>query len=175
METSILIIGKICSGKSTLAKDISRWLNFPMASFGKYLAEYSKNNSLPINREAFQELGNSFIQKDHSGFLNSVIDFTGNQQKMIFEGVRHNVIFDDISSLSKNTLSIYLDVSEPLRLERFINREKDIDSAIRAEADFHRYNSHPVEKEVDQLKDKCDFVITTKRGYKELLKILSIH
>lgn len=176
MDLSIIIIGKICSGKSTLAKDFSNWLKMPIASFGKYLAEHSRTNGLKVEREALQDLGESFIKDDYSQFLDSVIDFTGKQnKKMIFEGVRHRVIFDKIKSISNNTLSIYLDCKEDVRYERFLKREKEIDSSANAEVDFYRFSSHSVEKDVENLKDECDFIITSNKSYQYFLKMLSLY
>jgi adenylate kinase family enzyme len=175
MDLSIIIIGKICSGKSTLAADFSKWLKFPIASFGGYLSTYSKVNNLPINREALQNLGTDFINADHVKFLKSVIEFTDPAAKnLIFEGVRHKVILDEIRRTSGKSYSIFLDARKDIRLQRFIGREKEIDTQINAELDFNERSMHPVEMELDDLKDQCNFVISTNESYREFLSTLSL-
>jgi adenylate kinase family enzyme len=174
-DVSIIIIGKICSGKSTLANDLSQWLAVPKCSFGRYLADYASRNSVATDRDALQTLGESMIEKDHAGFLDNVILFGGRSSgRIIFEGVRHRSIFEGIRERSQNSLSIFLDVAEDVRLKRFINREKQIDEGHKSEADFVRYNAHPVENEVDLLKSECDFCISSTKSYKDFLKLLGV-
>lgn len=174
-DVSILIIGKICSGKSTLANDLSLWLNTPKCSFGRYLLNYAQENKLQTDRDALQALGDSLIRDDHSKFLSDVVIYSGSKsRKMIFEGVRHEAILQDIRKMSKNSLSIFLDVKEEIRLQRFVNREKDIDEGHKANDDFFRYSSHPVEQEVETLKHQCDFIISSNKSYRDFLKILGV-
>lgn len=174
-KVSIIIIGKICSGKSTLANDLSKWLGIPKCSFGRYLFNYAKDRNMQTDRDALQALGESLIEKDHEAFLKDVIAFGGiNNEKMIFEGVRHHSILTDIKASSDNSLSIFLDVKEDVRLQRFVNREKDIDEGHKAIGDFYRYSAHPVEHEVEELKAQCDFVITSNKSYRDFLKLLGV-
>ena len=173
---SILIIGKICSGKSTLAKDFSRWLNFPIASFGGYLENYSLKNGLPTSREALQDLGTQMIEEDHASFLDNVILHSVKKpSKLLFEGVRHKAIFDDIKQRSDKTFSIYLDVKEEVRIERFIKREKPMDVNANAVDDFNKRSSHKVEQELDILKNNCNYIIVSNDNYKDFLQALSIN
>lgn len=175
IEISIVIIGKICSGKSTLAKDFSKWLNIPIASFGGYLEKYSIQNGLPTTREALQDLGVKMINQDHERFLNSVISHTSSlPSKLIFEGVRHHVILEGIKKKSKITFSIYLDVNEEVRIDRFLKREKLIDSNSNAEIDFYTRSHHLVEAELDNLKSACNYVIVSNDNYRDFLQALSI-
>lgn len=177
ISLSILIIGKICCGKSTLAKDFSKWLSCPIASFGGYLEKYSIGNGLPSNREALQNLGESMIEKDYTSFLNNVIlHSTGAEypSKLIFEGVRHKVVMDEIRERSDKMFSIYLDVSEEVRIDRFIKREKSIDARENAASDFYNRSKHKVEKELDLLKYDCNYVIVSNENYREFLQALSL-
>ncbi|HNP22618.1 MAG TPA: AAA family ATPase [Panacibacter sp.] len=176
INLSILIIGKICSGKSTLAKDFSNWLNFPIASFGGYLEKYSKEHNLATTREALQDLGAKMIEENHEKFLNNVILHTiENPTKLIFEGVRHKVIVDDIKNGSEKTFSIFLDVNEDIRIERFINRQKSIDGNANAADDFYKRSAHKVERELDLLKNDCNYIIVSNDNYRDFLQALSIN
>lgn len=175
LDLSIIIIGKICSGKSTLAKDFSRWVDYPIASFGSYLKDYSESNNLSIDRAALQNLGNSFIHQEPNQFLLDVINHKNEKStKLIFEGVRHQVILDEIRNLSLKSFAIFLDATEQIRLERFLNREKDIDQS-HAELDFQESSQHAVEQEVENLKNHCDFVLTANHGYQEFLKAVGLY
>ncbi len=175
LNLSIIIIGKICSGKSTLAKDFAKWIEYPTASFGGYLRDYSIQNRLPIDRLSLQDLGNQFINADHVSFLNNVICHSTNEpQNLIFEGVRHQSVLEEIRRVSKRAFAIYMDAKEEVRLDRFIKREKDID-ANSAEIDFYQRSNHPVEQEVESLKELCNFVITTNEGYQEFLKAIALY
>ncbi len=176
INLSILIIGKICSGKSTLAMDISKWLHYPIASFGGYLANYSRENGLPMDREALQNLGANMIATDYKEFLDNVICYSNDRpSKLIFEGVRHKVIFDDIKRRSEKMFAIYLDVMEEVRIERFIKREKAIDSNAKAAEDFHKRSNHQVELELEMLRNDCNYIIVSNDNYRDFLSALSIN
>jgi cytidylate kinase len=160
IEKSIIIIGEISSGKSTLAKRICDAYKLPKASFGGYLLQYCKDHNLPENaRKDLQNLGQEMIDNDARDFLKKVISFsTNNPNQLVFEGVRHKVIFDEISKISKETISLYVDATISQRLLRFVNREKEIDTN-KTEEDFNRDSSHPVEKEIPYLKSLCSLII----------------
>jgi hypothetical protein len=55
--------------------------------------------------------------------------------------------------------SIYIDVSDTTRLERFLARHKDID-VLKSKSEFMAANSHSAESEIVQLKGLCDYVIS---------------
>jgi adenylate kinase family enzyme len=175
LNISILIIGKICSGKSTLAKDFSKWLKFPIASFGGYLVNYSLQNDLPTDRESLQDLGTQMINNQHTQFLESVIKYSApSPSSLIFEGVRHKVILDEIKKNSSKTFSIYLDVKEDVRIERFVKREKAIDANNKALEDFYKRSQHPVEQEVENLRNECNYIIVSNDSYRDFLRALGM-
>jgi dephospho-CoA kinase len=176
IDLSILIMGKICSGKSTLAKDFSKWLNYPIASFGSYLENYALANGLSTNRESLQNLGAHMIEEDHESLLNNVVLHTTlKPERLIFEGVRHKVIYDDIKRKSDKFFSLYLDVREDIRIERFIRREKFIDKNANAIDDFYKRSNHHVEQELDLLKNECNYIIVSNDNYKDFLQALAIN
>lgn len=163
IEKSIIIVGKICSGKSTLAKELSIQLNFSIVSFGGYLLDYAKHNSLPFDRESLQDLGTHMVESDAGEFLRNAINFSAkNSRDLIFEGVRHKVIFEEIDKISKRSFSLYADVNMEERLRRFLNREKEIDILVN-EKDFLARNSHKVESEIEEIKSLCDTIIDSNQ------------
>ncbi len=155
LQKSIIIIGQICSGKSSLAKKIAAANGFIDASFGKYLRHYNHIGS----RQELQDIGYEMIKNDHITFLKNVISFATNEPKdILFEGVRHEVIFNEIMAISNSVFSIYLDSPYDLRLARYLKRDKNIDKE-KSEAEFHRASLHPVEIEIPLLKSKCTLAI----------------
>jgi adenylate kinase family enzyme len=173
---SIIIIGKMRSGKSTLADDFSKWLNIPKISFGRYLREYIKSTNLDPARTDLQDLGDRLINENALDFLDNVIISNNHSgDKVIFEGVRHQIIFNGIKERSLNTLSIYLDVSDDVRLSRFLESDNAIDVSKKNQTGFDELSSHPVEKEIGDLKDKCDYTIVSNKSYQEFLKMFNLY
>lgn len=160
LEKAILIVGRIASGKSTIAKLMSSQYQLPIASFGSYLKSYRLSKGLSVDRADLQNLGEDFIRKDPKSFLTEVIKFSnGGSKVMIFEGVRHKIIFELIKKMCPKAFSIYIDVSDTTRLERFLARHKDID-VLKSKSEFMAANSHSAESEIVQLKGLCDYVIS---------------
>lgn len=158
---TIGIIGKICSGKSTAAKEISEKLKIPIVSFGSYLLKYSKENHLPTNRESLQNLGNKFIEENSNKFLRDVISTQSEiENLMIIEGIRHISIFENINKISDRSIFIFIDTPFEIRYERYCNRFKESDGVVSKE-EFQEIDNHKVERETDLLKEKCHFNIRT--------------
>jgi cytidylate kinase len=168
LKKSIIIIGAISSGKSTIAKHISEEYGIKIASFGGYLNDYSLRNRLPNDRKSLQDLGDDFIKNQSEKFLLDVIEFSGsNADSLIFEGVRHVIILDLIKAHSTRSLSIFIDVPYDVRKERYLQRNKGIDSD-KSSQEFDARNSHVVEMEVPGLKNFCD--LTTSSSDDALLQ-----
>lgn len=161
LEKSIVIIGAISSGKSTVAKHISDKYKIRIASFGEYLKEYSLHNQLPFDRKNLQDIGDEFIKSQPEDFLLNVINFSGlNSDQLIFEGVRHLIIFDLLKKHSSKMLSIFIDIPYYVRKERYLCRDKSIDS-IKSSQEFEIRNSHAVEMEISMLGQLCDLTISS--------------
>jgi len=130
---AIIIVGRISSGKSTLAKQVSNSLDAPIASFGGYLKEYCLSKGIPINRNSLQEIGDKFVKEDPELFLLNVLQYSSTGELIIIEGVRHKIIFELVNEICKQTLSIFLEVSNKVRYERFLNRMRESDINIESE------------------------------------------
>jgi cytidylate kinase len=157
----IVISGAISSGKSTVAKQIAEKHALSIASFGGFLKHYCSQNNLPINRKNLQDIGDKFIDSQPEKFLLDVIDFSDNGSGiLIFEGVRHKVILDLLRKHSTEMLSIFINASYDTRKERYLARNKDIDSNKSAQ-EFDLANSHPVEREISSLAHQCDLSIAS--------------
>lgn len=172
--TCIGIIGRLSSGKTTLARNISEKYSFPIISFGAYLQKYSKERGLPVTRQDLQDLGQSFIDSDSTKFLQEVLlTSSGKDQRIcIIEGIRHVAIFESIRELFDNSFFIFCDCPKSLRITRYLNRVKESDLKKDVES-FNTADEHPVECEIDVLKVTCDFVVdTTEQIHERMYAVL---
>lgn len=178
IEKSIVIIGEISSGKSTIAKRLCADLKIPKASFGSYLLHYCESNKIPDDKRAnLQDLGQEMINANALSFLKEVINYSASNQPIIlFEGVRHQIILKEISMMSNVIASIYIDATYDQRLQRYLTREKEID-INKTEADFIKASRHPVEREVPLLKSKCSYIVQSSEiedeDYKKIFDFVS--
>jgi len=168
---TIGVIGRICSGKSTIAKKLSAYFNIPIVSFGAYLTQYSKNNNLPTDRESLQNLGNRFIEEDSSKFLQNVLNSQSTiPDSMIIEGIRHLSIQQELSAISEKSVFIFLDASVETRYDRYRNRPRESDNIVSYQ-EFVTIDNHIVESEIDLLKMKCQIIIdTNSESYENIFK-----
>jgi dephospho-CoA kinase len=167
MDLLICLLGKICSGKSTIGQMLSENLVIPKSSFGGYLIHYSNMRDLPTDRQSLQNLGEKLIESNALWFLNETIDFGRGQSKsLILDGVRHKVILDGLNAISEKTIFICVDADLQLRYQRYLTREKKADS----NKDYQKFleaESHKVEQETERLREVCHIVIDSKSANKE--------
>lgn len=162
INTTMGIIGRICSGKSTIAQKLSANFDIPIISFGAYLMQYSKGNNLPTDREALQNLGNAFIKEDSNKFLQNVITAQPVISKtIIIEGIRHLSIQKALTDISKFSIFIFVDASIETRYIRYCNRQKESDKAM-SYKEFTTVDNHIVESEIELLKEKCHLTINSE-------------
>lgn len=166
IENSIILIGKTCSGKSTLANQLCKTIPFKKASFGGYLFNYAQENQLDTRKDNLQVIGHNFITADYKSFLQDVLDFSNPGINVVFEGVRHLVIHDEIKSISSKTISFFIDTAFDVRFDRFNLREFQ---KITKE-EFLDLDNHPVESEIELLGKSCDVVLDGCENVETLLQ-----
>jgi len=171
ISNSIIFIGMTCSGKSTIANELSQVIPFKKASFGGYLFNYAKKNNLDIKKDSLQVIGQNFIETDYKGFLSDVLQFSQPGKNVIFEGVRHIVIQNEIKNLSAKTLTFFIDTPFDRRFERFNLRETEKIT----EEHFLNLDNHPVEKEIILLKESCDIILDGRKDIAGLLAEVVAH
>ena len=160
-ELTIGIIGRISVGKSSIAKALSQSTGIPNTSFGAFLVKYSNLNNLSIDRKALQDLGENFINKDPKIFLTMVLESITNSNKIILEGIRHQVILNELKAVSKKNVLIYIDATAKTRFNRYAGRQKEGDTKLNF-IDFLEKDNHFVESEIESLKSSCDLIIYTE-------------
>jgi|SRR6185437_1506993 len=167
ITTTIGIIGRICSGKSTIAERISNHFDIPIISFGAYLIQYSKDNNLPIDRDSLQNLGNSFIKENSREFLQNVIMSQPiTPDSMIIEGIRHLSIQKELADISNKSFFIFVESSVENRYNRYRDRKKESDEIVSYE-EFIAIDNHVVESEIEALRAKCQLIINTNSEFDE--------
>lgn len=169
LDKAIIICGGICSGKSFTANLISKRIEYPVASFGKYLKHYCEENNLPSDRKTLQDIGDGFVTTRPQQFLDDVINhFIGEGDSIIIEGVRHISIFKLINELAKTTTSIFIEADYQTRYGRYCNRLRDSDD-LKTFEEFMILDEHPVEVETKSLKLLCNIIIDSTKPLNESL------
>ncbi|MDD5363535.1 MAG: ATP-binding protein [Ignavibacteria bacterium] len=161
----ITISGKIGSGKSTIAKEISENFNIPIYSFGEYLKYYCLSKNLSTDRRILQNIGEKFIKHNPQKFLFDVINYFDSENSkdiFILDGLRHSILFETFNKLNLSVLSIYLDIDENTRYNRFLSRNKEGDT-IKTKEKFNEIDNHFVEKDIESLKPLCSYVLNEEQ------------
>lgn len=165
------IIGKIHSGKSTLAKELTEKLQIPIVSFGGYLKEFSIENGLSTDRESLQTLGNKRISDDAILFINDVLFGHHNTNIIIIEGIRHHSVLKSLNKIYNQSYFIFLDVPFTERYKRYTNGYNPSTKNITI-AEFDEIDNHEVESEINNLKKECNLIIGSDYSNTELFEIL---
>lgn len=164
LDKVIIVSGRICSGKTTIAKLLSDRLSFPFGSFGGYLSAYSQHHKLKTDREGLQELGQQKVQTNPSQFVKDVIEFyRGVPNSIVLDGIRHRIIFDKIKELTRKPYSVYVEADVETRYQRYL---------LRANIDYPAFlllDNHPVELETETLKPFCDVIVDTTIPFEDVL------
>jgi cytidylate kinase len=174
IKTIITISGRICSGKSYAANLIKTEFGLPVASFGSYLKHYCEVNSLPTDRKTLQDTGEAFIKENPNQFLENVLaHFIGSADNIVLEGVRHKSILAAVDQITENHLAVFVYADLNTRYERYFNRNKESDE-LKTIKQFKISDSHPVELEIESLKQSCDISVDSSQEYSsELFAFLS--
>lgn len=114
MFSKIAISGKICTGKTTLFKNLQKKLKWKIFSVGQYFRQYVKNHHLTLE--------NAEEQNDK---LTRQIDFKAKRllktkKHIILEGWMAGIMANDIPC----TLRVFLTCDDKIRIKRFCQREK---------------------------------------------------
>jgi len=126
LNTKIYVAGKICSGKSTLAKKIAEHTGYPLISFGGILKDHLVRSDLPVTRESLQRIGQELInQLDYEGFLRWSIEHSPQIQwngPLIVDGLRHGTIYTRLVVLFPRGVLVYCVCDLRTQLARLMAR-----------------------------------------------------
>ncbi len=162
MKSAIIICGPMGSGKSTVAALVASRLSIQVVSFGNYIRCMAQHSGRPTTRRALQDLGDSLYKKiGASGLLKGAMSMAGidDGEAVVFDGVRHAEVLEEIRRGAGKTIAIYLDVG----LEERYRRRKTQRSDSISREQFEATERHAVESQIRDLAESCDFVIDASR------------
>jgi dephospho-CoA kinase len=144
------IAGKIASGKSTLARALAARLDANLLGFGDYVRATARSRGLDhTDRQTLQDIGQQLVTDDPAAFVCGIlswVDYKSGRQPIIFDGVRHNAVWEQITEFARRNgdtaILVYLDMPESQRQVRLAARGLD-----REEASV--FDQHSSEREID--------------------------
>lgn len=149
MDTKICVAGKICSGKSTLAKRIAEHTGYTLVSFGGVLKDHLVKSDLPVTRESLQRIGQELIdQLGYDGFLQWSIEHSPQIQwngPLIVDGLRHGVVYTRLVEMFPRSVLVYCVCDLEMQLARLMARDQISENEAR------RILSHETEQYVSEL------------------------
>ena len=115
-----------------------------------------------------QNLGDSLYQTlGPADLLEAVLIYEriGNNDSVVFDGVRHTKVLIEIESASDVTTSVYLKAGQVARYSRYRIREGLIDLSL---TEFQAIDSHHVEVETAELSELCEITLNVERPIVEV-------
>lgn len=170
-DDSILVCGKIASGKSSLINYISNQFNIPIVSFGSMVKQKATDKDLKPIRKNFQDLGYELFKSlGPQKLLEQAIKYSKNEntQRIIFDGVRHESILSEIKKLSKKVLLIYLNANEDVRFPRYKKYSGLSDISLQV---FHEMDNQPIELGTDSLETHADLIIDASQSFEKVCSL----
>lgn len=126
----LCISGKINSGKTTFAEELSQRVEWPKVSFGDFVRKEARKSGLDSSRKTLQELGESLLNHDIEFFCQSVLAQANWIHKMplIVEGVRHQEVLDTLREIAapERVVLIYITTEDSVRFSRISANEQEV-------------------------------------------------
>ncbi len=159
------LAGRIGSGKTAVGKHLNSARGFQYLRYSQVLAEWLAHNA--PNRSILQKVGwevmHGGMQAELNRRLISRINPTGD---VAVDGLRHPVDYDSLkTSFLPSFRLLYIDGTPAGRWKHLEGSGKYESWAVFQEAD-----SHPVEQQIELLRDKADFVISSDGPMEDLIK-----
>ena len=161
MTDVIGLVGRINSGKTTLAEELAISLKCKKTSFGDVVRQTATERGIELNRKNLQLIGQDLIESSCEIFCKNVLSRVNWEkgEMLIIEGIRHFKIVEELKKIvyPQKLKIIYIDIDD----ETVVQRDKEnefgkIDNLKIIEADS-------TEMEVKtSLKSVADLVINGK-------------
>ncbi len=170
-HVALLVIGPRASGKSTVARAVAARLSWGYASFGSYVRDQSRGREAGPSSLRLEEAGHRLIaERGAAGLLADVLASQETTvENMVLDGVRHNSMLEAVNALYQKVISIYLEVSEQLRSERWLQREGLTNSAGSLRL-FEQLSRAGVERHVFALRPLATITLDGSRPIDELVE-----
>jgi len=174
LKKSIIVCGKICSGKSMVIKFISEQTKWPIVSFGAFIRDISLKQNLPATRESYQQIGQDLFENwGAKKLLLEAIKFSVplGQENVLFDGVRHKSVFFEIKRICEQTFLIYLAADEKIRYDRFNSRKNVGDAGLSLE-EFLKIDKQQIESGIEALGSSADLIVDASRPTQDIYQAL---
>lgn len=171
MYSKITISGKICTGKSSVFRELVNALKWPTFSTGAYFREYAKTHKLELNNA--EEQTDKLTHKV-DGMVKEMLRKPGN---LILDAWLGGVLAEG----TQDVLKVLLVANDAIRFRRFAKRENV--SLIEAEKEVLLRDSSWFEK-VEKIHSRSDFfdeknytlvIDTSQKSIKEITQIILRH
>ena len=113
MFSKITISGKICTGKSSVFRELQKQLNWPTFSTGSYFREYAKTHNLELNRAEEQ------TDKITRGVDGKVKEMLRQPGHLLIDSWLAGIMAEGVT----DALKVLLVTDDDLRFKRFAKRE----------------------------------------------------
>jgi dephospho-CoA kinase len=159
MRYSILVSGKIGSGKSHVSNYLTNQFHIPVVSFGRMIAAQSTLRGFAITRKNLQNFGyEMFTSLGPRLLVEEAIKLQKlqNTDALIFDGVRHELVLFEIKKMSRHVMTIFLKADQSTRYNRYRSKYDEKELSL---IDFMEIDEHPIEKGIDNLEKYADVII----------------
>ena len=154
--------GRTCAGKTAYAKELAKTLNARYVHLGTAVRQYAKERGYGDDRAAMQKACRITMETlGAAGFMEFVmasVETEKAEESIVFDGVWHEGILDEIRSRYNEAKLIYVEAGERERYRRYINKTG---MNLRLD-DFKEIDGTPGERESVRLKDAADYVIHSR-------------
>lgn len=113
MYSKITISGKICTGKSSVFRELVKELGWPTFSSGAYFREYSKSHNLVLNNAEEQT---EMLTKKVDGMVKDMLNKPGN---LLLDAWLGGILAEG----THDVLKVLLIAEDTVRFKRFAERE----------------------------------------------------
>ncbi|MCX6732171.1 MAG: cytidylate kinase family protein [Candidatus Roizmanbacteria bacterium] len=114
MYSKITISGKICTGKSSVFRELLEKLKWPTFSSGAYFREYSKSHNLELNNAEEQT---NILTRKVDGMVKEMLHKPGH---LLLDAWLGGVLAEG----TNDVLTVLLTADDSIRFKRFAEREK---------------------------------------------------
>jgi predicted NUDIX family phosphoesterase/dephospho-CoA kinase len=172
IQYPVIVVGEIGSGKTEIAKLISRKQKAHFFSSRDIVANLIDQENFGLeDRTSFQNKSFEFIKKRNgcAKIAEKVIDICHRHGNVIIDGIRQVETYDFIKEKLPSAVLIYIDLPIDSSFDFFKRRSKR-DISIH---EFREARSHLVEKDITLLKHRADVYIYNGSTFEDLVSNLT--
>jgi dephospho-CoA kinase len=167
---AFVISGSSRAGKTSLGARLANELGCPLASFGDYVRSRARvllGDVIPTRRY-LQDLGQELVRADPEAFCRAALSPVGvsPERPIVIDGLRHVGLVPLLVTLVgvRELRLIFVDATPEARIERW-------DGEI-TKSELNAVDTHPVETDLAQLRERADLIIDARMGLEEAFKTL---